>query len=218
MIEFIAPYTFTPFWTTGNTELPLFYTLSFHRFSLHWSYPGNWFVILSLSLQITREPSCHSRILAISSESPSTAISRTRLNSLPTTVLYSPSDTLCPFTTPRHGPHVKRRLLLLTLHACWSVTLQWISYCRLRMCCGDVLLARCLTMGMNVIVYSCMNIIQRPYEVSRRKFCWINRRSHPILPECISLVCTLWLGGQCANYWQWSSDSNLGSCLFTCLK
>jgi hypothetical protein len=43
-----------------------------------------------------------------------------------------------PFITPRHGPHGKHRLLLLRMRVYWSVTYQWMSACRVRVCCGNV--------------------------------------------------------------------------------
>jgi hypothetical protein len=54
-------HTFTHFGSTGNTALSLFYTLSVHRWtrtrivSLHQSYPGNGFITVSLSLQLTHD-------------------------------------------------------------------------------------------------------------------------------------------------------------------
>jgi hypothetical protein len=68
MIGFIARYTFTQLRTAGNTALSL----------LHKSSPGTGFTTVSLSLQITREVffAPPNSFLAISSQSPSTAISR----------------------------------------------------------------------------------------------------------------------------------------------
>jgi hypothetical protein len=59
--------------------------------SLHLSYPGNGFITVSLSLQLTLEVflAQSNFFLDISSQSPSTVISRTRTNSLQTTILYS---------------------------------------------------------------------------------------------------------------------------------
>jgi hypothetical protein len=51
---------------------------------------------------------------------------------------YTPSRFLCPFITPRHGPHGRHCLLFLRMCVYWSVTWQWMSYCRVRLCCWNV--------------------------------------------------------------------------------
>jgi hypothetical protein len=89
MIGFIAPYTFTQFGTAGNRALRLLYKLSSsHFFSSRLLATG---LSVSLSLQLTHQVflAQSNSFLAIYSQSPSTAISRTPPNSLPTTVLYS---------------------------------------------------------------------------------------------------------------------------------
>jgi hypothetical protein len=57
--------------------------------SLQWSHAGNGFITVSLSLQITHEVffAPYNSFLAISSQSPSTAISKTRPNSWQLTLL-----------------------------------------------------------------------------------------------------------------------------------
>jgi hypothetical protein len=50
---------------------------------------------------------------------------------------YFSSDLLCPFITPRYGPHGKHSLSLRR-SVYWSVTQQWMSYCRVRGCCVNV--------------------------------------------------------------------------------
>jgi hypothetical protein len=133
MIGFIAPCTFTQLGTTGNTALSLFCTLSCSPLHTHYgsqSYPGNGFITVSLSLQLTHEVffSHPSSFLSISSQSPSTANSKTGPNSRQ----QVSNDLLCPFITPRHGPRRKHSLSIVE-KAC--------------------LLIRCLAMGLYVTLY-----------------------------------------------------------------
>jgi hypothetical protein len=74
-----------------STHFPVHRCTRTRILSLHELYPGYRFITVSLALEITCEVfmSQSNSFLAISSQSLLTAISRTRPNSLPTTVLYS---------------------------------------------------------------------------------------------------------------------------------
>jgi hypothetical protein len=111
-----------------NTHFAVHRSTRTRILSLHQSSPGNGFIVVSLSLQITREvffaPS--SSFLALILWLP---IPKTRLNSIPLLpssypgrlaprnstlhfrLLFSTrSRLLCLFITPRHGPHRKHSL------------------------------------------------------------------------------------------------------------
>jgi hypothetical protein len=98
MIGFIAPYTFTQFGTTGNySAIAILHTF---QFTVAHALGFSVFTGLILATDLSQshwnftsdvKSSFHSLIdsfLDISSQSPSTAISRTRPNSLPSTVVY----------------------------------------------------------------------------------------------------------------------------------
>jgi hypothetical protein len=130
--RFIALYTFAQLGITGNTAISLMYTLynlPLHThtriLSLHKSYPGNGFIIVSLTLQITYEVffSQPNSFLAIILQlsTPKTRLSSMSL--LPSTYpgrLTSRNSTLHSrlvlytaehlFITSLHGPHRKHGL------------------------------------------------------------------------------------------------------------
>jgi hypothetical protein len=127
MIGFIAPYTFTTRDYRQYNAIAILHTFQFTAaHALTSRTLANEFITVSLSLQITREVffAPPNSFLVVYSQSPSTVISRIRPNSLPTAVLYSyySSDLLCPFITPRHGPHGKHRLILLRRRVYWPLT------------------------------------------------------------------------------------------------
>jgi hypothetical protein len=91
--------------------------------SLHWSYPGNGFITVSMSVQFTHIFTQSDSFLAISSQSLYSAISRTRHNSRQQLSQMNLSSTeisqllktdsnnlLCHFITSRHGPRRKQPL------------------------------------------------------------------------------------------------------------
>jgi hypothetical protein len=135
MIVFIDTL-FTPLGATDHTALSLIYTLYSSPLYTHWSYPGNGFIIVSLSLQITHEVfhglipllplfcSCQFRRL----DSIQFLFSQTHIPAgwRLETRLYS-NDLICPFRTSRHGP--RRKHTLSTVGKAWYSIVAWVFVC-----------------------------------------------------------------------------------------
>jgi hypothetical protein len=158
------------------TALSLFYTISsspLHTYtrilSLHYSHPGNWFITVSLSLQITPE-------VFFSQPNPfrtlilQLLLSKSRLNSIPTSylgrlasrsptlhfrllfytiLLYASNNFLCPLITHRHAAHGQHG-------GVFTGPLPSNGYPIVACACvgGMCILSRCPVMGIQVRVYN----------------------------------------------------------------
>jgi hypothetical protein len=144
-IEFITPYTFTQYGTTGNTALMLFYTLSSSPLYTHqdsesllvvsWQRIYNSLTVTSnntWSLLLTAQLlSCPYSASANSKDSTQFNYSYlgglvSRSSTLHFRLDYSVSNTssrlLCPFINSLFQTHGKHRLLLLRIRVYLSVT------------------------------------------------------------------------------------------------
>jgi hypothetical protein len=125
-------------------------------FSLHYTYPGNWSITVSLSLQITHEVVFvpPNSFLAISSQSPSTSIARTETNSRQQLNLYCSIEFF--FITTLNGPHWKQHLLLSRIVLCVFTAPLHSNGCGANQIekspsiVEECLLSRCLAMGIYV--------------------------------------------------------------------
>jgi hypothetical protein len=145
-------HTFIHFGTTGSTTQSLFYTLSSSPLHTHQdsqsSLVASWQQIFQSHWHFKSyvKSCCDSLIqfLPLFCACQFRRLDSTRLVYSTTTVLYS--TTLCllfkrpslsiynpSVRTPRKTQHV-----LLRRHVYWSVTLQWMSYCHVRVNCGNV--------------------------------------------------------------------------------
>jgi hypothetical protein len=126
-----------------STHFPVHRYTRTRVLSLHLSYPDNGFITVSLSLRLTHEVflAQSNYFLAISSQSPSIAISRTRSNSLPSRLLpstpsyYYSKRPSSPFYNPSAWTPRKTRSSVVKeecLHLRYLA--MDVLYCRVRVC------------------------------------------------------------------------------------
>jgi hypothetical protein len=134
MIGFIAPYTFAQFRIAGNySAIAILHTL---QFTVTHALGSTGFTSRLLATDLTQshwhfeshvESSCHRGIpfLPLFCDCDFLRLGSTTLDCcsllLLLLCLYSPSDFLWPFITPRHGPHGKHSLQLLRMRVYNSV-------------------------------------------------------------------------------------------------
>jgi hypothetical protein len=174
---------FTQFGNRGNATLSLFPPFIVHHYTrTGFSFFAGGILTTALSLQTTHKVffSQPNSLLAISSDYPWTAISRTypildnnslKWNLLQLNTLNSWQQTQATFfffITPRHGPHITQSLSIVEkaclLIRCLAIDVQLL---RALAPAGMCLPSRCLPVGLYVIVCSLQLNKMLPLNINR---------------------------------------------------